>query len=142
VAWFIGDETTRELFRILLERTRNEGRPARIADRCDSDGEARAVQLRLIPLSAGAIECAWTFLQGSLALEIPASGSSSLAVDEHLRMCSWCHRIHVDGAWQAIEAALPLLGALDHGTLPPITHGICPQCAAALAATGDHLRAM
>ncbi len=141
LTWFIEDETARELFRTLLERARREGRPARITARCDAPDEPRAVQLRLIPMSAGAVECSWSFLQGSAALEIPPLKTHGFGEDEHVRMCSWCRRIHQGGAWQTIEAALPALGALDGQPMPPITHGICPQCAAS-ATSGGHLRAI
>lgn len=141
VGWFVHDETARELARVLLERTRRDGRPVRIAARCDGQDESRAMQLRLVPMSAGAIECSWSFLQGPPALEIPGTPRAEFAPDEHVRMCSWCRRIHHADAWISIEAALPGLGALDHGPMPAITHGICPHCAAT-AARSPYLRAM
>lgn len=133
VSRFIEDETVRELFRVVLERARKDARAVRISARCDSAIEARAMQLRLTPMSAGAIECTWSFFQGAVAEEIPNPRRLAFNPAEHVRMCGWCRQIHVHRSWQKLEDALPALGALDHQPLPLITHGICPQCSATMS---------
>jgi len=41
------------------------------------------------------------------------------------RVCAWCHRVQQpDGSWQRTSAA--------HDTAHRISHGICPECVAAL----------
>lgn len=142
ISWFVEDETVRECFRVLLERTRREGRASRIVARCDSPGEARAMQIRFVPMSAGAIECSWSFFQGAPAEEIPNLRRHIFTPGEHLRMCGWCRQVHLHRGWQKLENAMPALGLLDHHPLPLITHGICPQCSATMARDTHDLRAV
>ena len=41
------------------------------------------------------------------------------------RVCAWCHRVQqADGSWQHTTAA--------HDSAHHISHGICPECVAAL----------
>jgi hypothetical protein len=44
-------------------------------------------------------------------------------------MCAWCKKVRTqDGTWIEVESYLA------HATATATTHGICPECAAALMA--------
>jgi len=45
-------------------------------------------------------------------------------LEEFLRVCSWCHRIHFKGRW------VPMEEFFQQGFDTPTTHGICPHCLA------------
>lgn len=135
VARFIEDATVRESFRVLLDRIRREGRAARMSLRFDHADQARAMQLRLAPMSAGAVEISWNFFQGFTAEEIrPVDVHAHHG--EHVRMCSWCNRVSVRNRWEKLEYAIPALGMLEHEPIPAITHGICELCGATMADDG------
>ncbi len=140
VGWFMDDETVRECFRLMWERARLEGRSARIAARCDGLDENRALQFTSTPTAAGALECSWTILRGPAATITPAVQRHRFREGEHLRMCSWCRQVHLGMMWHRLDSAAPALGLLDHTPLPPITHGICPECFAVVMAENRGLR--
>jgi hypothetical protein len=137
VGWFVQDLTTRECFRMLFERIRREGRSARVVTRCDSPTQQRAMQIRFVPMSAGALECSWSLFLDTAASEIPLQQRYGFEDGEFIRMCSWCRQVHLHGRWQALESVAAEIGLLGHDELPAITHGICPRCAAALMAEDE-----
>lgn len=140
--WFVADDTVRECFRMLLERVRKQDRTARIISRCDHGLRARAVQLTFMPVRAGEVEVVWTLLRGEAAESVPVVSRRRFHDGEFLRMCSWCRDVHMRTNWQRLDAAAASLGLLDHEPLPPITHGICPACSAALSAENAERQAL
>jgi hypothetical protein len=48
---------------------------------------------------------------------------------EPVPICSWCKRVLVEEEWREVEDAVQRLGLFDTETTPPLTHGICPECA-------------
>jgi hypothetical protein len=42
--------------------------------------------------------------------------------------CSWCGRLRLDGIWLRRKEARRRLGLAAGDPLPPMTHGICPDC--------------
>jgi len=139
LSWFIEDETARSAFRALFQNTRREKRPARITTRCDARrGPARAMQLDFVAHAADAISATWRFVDGSTAEMIPIVRPRFSSPDELIRACGWCWRVHLGTAWHRLDQAAPALGLLDRRSLPAVTHGICPRCAAALRAECTH----
>jgi len=55
-------------------------------------------------------------------------------LEEFLRVCAWCHRIHHKGRW------LPIEELFQQGFDTPTTHGICPHCLARNKATMERAR--
>lgn len=45
-------------------------------------------------------------------------------LEEFMRVCAWCHKIHLKGRW------LPMEEFFQQGFDTPTTHGICPHCLA------------
>ena len=52
-----------------------------------------------------------------------ATGSNEL-----LRVCGWCNKVNVGGAWEEIEQAIVSLRLFELPLLPSMTHGICDPC--------------
>jgi hypothetical protein len=50
---------------------------------------------------------------------------------EQLTMCGWCARLLVDAEWTPLDEAVARLGLLE-SVPPPLSHGICPDCAGAV----------
>jgi hypothetical protein len=53
--------------------------------------------------------------------EVPRGG-------ETLVMCGWCDRFEVGGEWVEVEEAARRLELFNRPELPPLSHGICPDC--------------
>lgn len=143
VNWFVDDESARHCFRALFERIRGDYCPAKIVARCDHADGPRAIQLMFVPHSAGAIEITWSFFAGAMAQQIPEVPRRRFHDQELLRVCGWCHDVHMHSQWHRLEHAAPALGLLDRRPLPRMTHGICSACSAAiLAEKADRIPAL
>lgn len=129
----ISDPMTRRLYHDLLARLGASGRSVTFAIRCDSPALRRFLDLSITPLAAG-FRFRSTLRRvepnpGGAVLEagIPRGGGL-------LRICSWCKRVDVRGAWEELDVAVPASGLLETGRLPPVTHGICDECLARMDA--------
>ncbi|MDX6769184.1 MAG: hypothetical protein SF051_06600 [Elusimicrobiota bacterium] len=130
---FIADITTRQLYRDMLARVR-AGRALTFPLRCDSPDMRRSLSMRATPLDARAV----AFTVRTLETQ-PRPGVRLLAAEGErrgapLRMCGWCRKVDVEGAWLEIEDAVARLGLFD-APQPPLTHGICADCEAQLDRT-------
>jgi hypothetical protein len=126
---YIADEGTREVYRTLMARVRQQGESISIPFRCDAP-ELRRVMTMTIKLCDGnAIE----FTAATERVE-PRQVVHVLRIDaprneEFIRMCSMCKRVDAGGeGWQEVEVALPLLGYTELQVWPRISHGVCPVC--------------
>lgn len=135
---FISDETTRELYRMALERVSEWGQPISFPFRCDSPGMRRYLQMEISPLDGGGWRLASTTYRETPREPVELLRARRESSDEPpLRMCSWCKRVNVPETdiWVEVEEAIRVLELFERELLPPITHGMCPSCYARIAAT-------
>jgi hypothetical protein len=45
-----------------------------------------------------------------------------------LMVCSWCKAVEAGHVWVEVEQAVERLDLFAPEALPPISHGICPDC--------------
>lgn len=128
----IEDVTTQELYRSLVEVARKR-REVRVPYRCDTAQQRRWFEMRIAALGGGGVEFT-SVLQKEVTRPSVALLEEDTARDGRLvRMCSWCQQVALpDGRWFPIETAMAQMRLLETDTLPRITHGICPDCAAEL----------
>lgn len=124
---FVSDRTTRELYRQVLNRVR-DGRALKFSVRCDAPACRRRLEVVVTTVAPGVIEFRTHTLaeesrQPQALLDAGAARSADL-----LRVCSWCCRIFVEGAWIEMEEAINRLQLLELPLLPTMTHGICDPC--------------
>jgi hypothetical protein len=122
------------VFRALVERAR-AGQAVRVPARCDSPSLLRFVQFSLTAGPDGEV----TFSSELTGARFPNSRKQTnrfitvLNPDQVLRVCAWCFRVDSDG-WRGIEDIVAEQGLLLDDEVPEITHGICPDCLAAVSA--------
>ncbi len=125
---FIDGPHLRHLLRELFDRVRHTGRRICVHYRCDGPSVVRTFALHVQPDESGTLACA-----SELLAESRRSPVSLLDMNEehsaarHLVLCSWCKRAYV-GEWLDLEDAVRLLGLLHETPVPPISHGLCPDC--------------
>jgi hypothetical protein len=128
---FISDATTRAIYADLLRHVRR-GHAASVPFRCDGPHVRREMHLVMRPLDARAVECTAFYdveiPQQQVPFWTPAPGRY-IGV---LRACSWCKRVQVGGLWMEAEDAVPLLPLRADGSVPEISHAICPTCSTTL----------
>ena len=127
---FIADSTTRELYRSVLARIQG-GRSVRFTFRCDSPACRRLLEMSVTsgPGGGGAEFRTRTLSEESRPRQ-PLLTSDALQSDELVRVCGWCKKVNVGGAWVEVEEAVSRLRLFERPLLPKVTHGICTDCLA------------
>ncbi len=124
---FVTDATIKLLYGDMMQRVRR-GHEMRFPFRCDSPTCRRLLEMNMIRLGNRAIE----FQVRTLLLE-PQPMQKLWAADaprskKLLRVCSWCKKIDVNGAWKELEEAVRGVHLFEGPKLPMVTHGICEPC--------------
>lgn len=125
----ISDASTREIYRLLLRRARNDGAPLRFRFRCDAPHVRRLLEMTVSGFADNVVEFSTLLIasetRSALSLIDPAQARS----DTLLRICAWCTRVAMpDERWIEVHQALAELRLLEQSILPRITHGMCPAC--------------
>lgn len=128
---FIGGDEVRHLFRILLSRVRETGRPVTVPFRCDAPELRRWQTLTFRPVPD--VERGIDVVVRNVAEEgrpaVPLLDPTVSRSEEHLVVCAWCRRTRLDEEeWAEVEVAAERLGLFGATDLPAISHGICPDC--------------
>lgn len=128
---FVDGVETVHLLRRIVGGVRASGRAGEVPFRCDGPGLERHMLFRAEPLDGGGVRITTRLMD-----EIPLPAGPRAPAEpppELVQMCSWCNRIKVDGgAWVELSAAVARLGLFTAATPPPITHGMCAECLAAM----------
>lgn len=127
----LSDPTTCHLYQLILGRIREQGRGMRIPFRCDAPASRRFMELSLNPLPGQDVELVSKTLREETRDRVALLDSSVPRAGELIRVCSWCKRVATP-EWLEVEAAVRKLGLFDGPVLPPLSHGICEDCHAAV----------
>jgi hypothetical protein len=80
-------------------------------------------------------------LTGRIVLEEPRQpvdllgGGAPRTSDQIVTLCSWCKAACLpDGGWDEVEQLVASRKLFEEDRLPQISHGICPDCEAAVRA--------
>jgi hypothetical protein len=135
---FVAGGEMRQLTAMLLARVRS-GAVVSLGFRCDAPAERRHLLLDAHAVG-GLVRCRTTLLRAE-PRDVPLLlDDAQERGGDRLSVCGWCRRVQVPGpAWKEVEEAVESLGLFDGGSLPALTHGICPDCASLLR-TGSRRR--
>jgi hypothetical protein len=127
LAEFISDPTTVELWEDLLRRVR-EGRRLSIPIRCDAPHVRRRLELGLEP-DGGLLRISSLTLSEELRPAIRLFELARPARGNPVVCCSWCRRFEYPlGHWVEVEDMIASSDIFRAAALPPLSHGICPEC--------------
>jgi hypothetical protein len=130
---FVSDMTTRQIYQDLIGRVRT-GRTASFAYRCDAPERRRFMHMMLRPTGRRGVEFDSVTLRIEPRRPVAVAARTPDPAQRLLRVCSWCKRVDVHGAWQQIEAAVESLLVFAAAAPPALTHAICPDCHARMLA--------
>lgn len=125
---FISDPTTAHLYAELFRRVATRQSPLTVRLRCDSPTLRRFLTLTISPRASGFrlvshVERVEERDPQPLLGREQATGTGAL-----MRMCSWCKRMDVHGAWLEVEEAVATLRLFEHAPPPRLTHTMCRTC--------------
>jgi hypothetical protein len=131
----IGDLSTQEIYRALVNRVRQGAAPVRFGFRCDGPDRRRLLQMAMSAQNNGSV----LFEVSPLVVEdrptVSLLRTSAAPMGTPMRICGWCKRIPTsEGIWLEVEEAVRSLNLFDDAQLPALTHGICPACHASMMA--------
>lgn len=134
--WIV-DPTTRMLYERLLSTIRRGAGTVRFNFRCDGPDLRRLLQMQIKVGANAEVDFQTTLIRSQPRLEIAVMDPASKKTEALLTICGWCMRIPLDGRWVEIEAAIRILGLFEAAEVPRLSHGMCPECSAAIMATLD-----
>ncbi len=117
----------RDLYRLLVDRVRQDRRTRTFPFRCDSPTIRREMEMSICALRGRAVE-----FRCRLVCEQPRDYVSIL--DDNARrsrqwivVCAWCRKVK-SPKWVDLAEAITLSRLFNHGLPPQISHGICQGC--------------
>jgi hypothetical protein len=126
---FISDGHCRELYRMIIARSRADRVALTFPFRCDSPAVRRYMSMRVSPADGGLVELSSRIV--SLETRAPAALLDHKAdrAGEFLTICSWCKKVWVaELGWSEVETAVEELGLFNAVRTPRLSHGMCPVC--------------
>jgi hypothetical protein len=133
----ISDAETRHIYRLLIDRIRETGRPIHFRYRCDSPNVRRFMEMRMDARPEGQIEFRSRVLRSEGREWMPVLDPTLPHRSDHpLQICSWCKAVYTRSAWLKLEEAVQTLDMLAEAVLPQLSHGICPACSDRMTSVG------
>ena len=120
---------TRSLLQLIFDRIRSSGRAVELPFRCDAPEVRRFMTFTGEPTRDGGLLVRTRLLAEAERASLRFVGGESTGGRGPIRQCSWCNRFAVrPGHWVEAETAAEQLGLFLDGTVPVISHGLCPGC--------------
>ena len=102
--------------------------------RCDSPSVRRLLSVQVSPAVSGLVGFRVRTVSEEARPAVPLLGPGTPRARELLRVCGWCNRVDVAGAWAEVEDAVARLGLFERPAVPAVTHGMCGDCEARMTA--------
>lgn len=125
----ISDASTREVYRLLLQRVRKDRTPLRFRFRCDGPRQRRLLQMTVSGSTDNVVAFSTLLIASTKRPAVRLIDAAQPRTDALLRVCGWCMRVAMpDDRWTEVGQAIAVMGLLEQPSLPQITHGMCPRC--------------
>lgn len=129
---FITGDEARIIWRHLLAKVRKTGHRLSLPYRCDGPAIRRFMEMTVHPLGQGGVSFVSTILHEEKRQPVALLDIAAPRGTAHMILCSWCNRTKADGNWIELDEAVRQGHLFSGPALPPLTHGICEDCAAKL----------
>jgi hypothetical protein len=127
---FVSGLEVAELTRRLLARARAGLGARAIPFRCDHPGGRRYMTMSVEPEPSDGLRLEYSIEREEPRPWAPLVDRRASRSEELLRVCSWCNRAAVDGAWLELDELLRRSELFARrGPVPRLTHGLCQDCA-------------
>lgn len=126
---FVTDETTREVYRQMINKVRGK-HSVSFDFRCDSPDTRRFLEMKITLWKDKTVRfdtrliCAEKRVRQNVFQKDARRGGSGVIV-----VCSWCNKVETDdGKWREIEDAAADLKIFESENIPQMSHGMCASC--------------
>ncbi|MBA2291096.1 MAG: hypothetical protein H0W15_01425 [Gemmatimonadales bacterium] len=126
---FLTDETTKSLYRDMVQRVRRRSMPVRFKFRCDAPDLKRLLAMEIDRGEGDTVQFTITSVLEERVLSAARSAIRMSESGALLTICGWCKRVPLaSGEWGEIEEAVDELGLFHSGSTLQLSHGMCPMC--------------
>lgn len=125
---FIAGSETRELYRAVLQRVRDDDVAVILPFRCDSPDFRRWMRLVMTPRSDGAVCFDGVLVRKRERLHLGILDPHAPRLPEALPMCSCCKRVALESRWLEPEDAITHFHRLGAEPYPRLTQVVCDSC--------------
>jgi hypothetical protein len=125
---FIAGEETRELYRAVLRRVRDEDVSIVLPFRCDSPDFRRWMRLVMTPREMGRVCFDGILVRKRERLHLGIIDPHAPRLPEPLPMCSCCKRVLLESRWLEPEDAMVRFHALGAEPYPSLRQVVCDAC--------------
>lgn len=127
---FIAGDETRDLYRAVLARVRNEDVPIILPFRCDSPEYRRWMRLVMTPRMSDCVVLDGVLVRKLERLHLGILDPQAPRLPDELPMCSCCKRVAIESSWLEPEDAITRLHALGAEPYPHLRQVVCDACRA------------
>ncbi len=132
---FIEGEETRQLYQILIAKTRAGKKGLQVSIRCDSPERRRSIIIALKSIGDRHIEFLCRTIKVETRMPVDLLRSGLTRSDRIVRICSFCKKIAAtEEEWIDTERAIERMALFSNHALPQLNHGVCPACHASVLA--------
>ena len=125
----IADETSRQLYWMLITRIRRDPKSLRFLFRCDAPDKRRFMRMEMFPLPDQGVGFKSFCVREESRAPVTLLDADADRSEEFVKICSWCKKVEVGNSeWVEVEDAILRLALFKTRTLPQLTHGMCPGC--------------
>jgi len=138
---FIEGEDVKHIYGLIFKSVRMKHQPAVFSFRCDSSVCRRYYLLTVSPLHDGELMLSTHPVREVSRKPVPLLNPDAPRGEPSLTICSWCMKARLPtDEWVELENVINRFDLLGSGTVPLLTHGICPRCAIAIENELKNLR--
>lgn len=125
---FITDQTTRQLYREILDQV-HAGRFMKFNFRCDAPEYRRHMEMIISKRDGGEVQFETRTVREEERPRQELLECCAPRASDSLRLCGWCKRVDVgEGRWGEVEEAVTAFRLFERQRLPVLTHGMCEPC--------------
>jgi hypothetical protein len=125
---FISDDTTRDVYRQLVDKVRGN-RFISFDFRCDSPDLHRFLEMKITLREDKNVQFDTRLISAEKRVYQNAFQKGARRGNGVIIVCSWCKKIDTrDGNWREIEEAVTNLEIFESENIPQLSHGMCVPC--------------
>jgi hypothetical protein len=120
------------IYQLAIEKVRTTRKSLTFPFYADSRAKRFHMELVITPSNEHEIILEAKLIREEKLTDAIKRGRDDISLKEMISMCSWCKQIEYQDKWLEFETAVIKMELFSQENIPPVTHGICDDCALAV----------
>lgn len=127
---FINDPETVLIYKMLIDRVKENNSVVTIPFRCDSSTQRRYFEMQISKSGSKNIKFRSRLKRIEKREYVPLLDDDKDRCENMIKICSWCKKVYVEASdkWVEVEEAVKECGLDAMERVPILTHTICDLC--------------